>query len=810
MRKQLLTAGLCGLGMLAAAEAPLLKLTAPAEFKNQVVAEPGIMTQGYPLTLDGVTFSHPDFELSVGGDLDAGGGKVPARRETVTLRNLPAKLNAVYLGGLTGHKRLGALTADNRLTLENCAVGTVFIGHEPKLDQLVDGNIDIVVNGGSVDAVTDQGRRIGWITGGLQLLVNRGAAVNAFTLKTQPGGGVWQLYSPKEGALEPTERAGTFRVAAGSHAAATDRKTRGIWSSLNATLTVPSGIYDVAYAGEPVLVPGANETIRVAAPVKLEVSTLPTPERKGKLFLGWTDASGQPLPNGSPLATGTVLTPKFLPYDAEKDFTVDSATAVEPAALRFTLHKSASLDALNAAFTVLALPRLYVREQYLVVDGQYRYPWEKGELRAAEKLTPEALDKERFAVTLPAKNALDYARAFVVRGCLEYTDVNGLRRALYTPECTASLTRLAPARYREAAREACLRPGTTPIPIREGEGDGTERAYTVNSNGVAVLEIAVASQKPATPPVEIIAWGDNHFKTANAEDAKNVNIMFAMKRRGSANPIAKAVQSVQTELEFASLFDQAMVLGDNVDFFTYGGLELWKRLVTDADPGLLAAVGFHDYVTYTINGRPEAEFDRKAAREFINRFYANDTVYASKVLGDKVMLIQLDNSRNGRYYWEDKIHERLAADLAAARKNGWILLLFQHEPLYLNTYPRNAEGKYDIEADKELCTRKGMVLLGANTEKVMNYAPSAGFFDGSENRAFSQVKGTQAVYRLITENGDLIRGIYHGHVHANYATRIRATAPGPEGKPVPAEIPQYSVMGSVFLDNGFVLRLKVK
>ena len=89
---------------------------------------------------------------------------------------------------------------------------------------------------------------------------------------------------------------------------------------------------------------------------------------------------------------------------------------------------------------------------------------------------------------------------------------------------------------------------------------------------------------------------------------------------------------------------------------------------------------------------------------------------------------------------------------------------------------------------------------------MIHYTRSGSFFNGRENNAFSQVQGTKAVYRLITENADIIRGVFHGHVHACYASKIQAR--NADGSP--AFIPQYSVHGSVFYDHGFAIRIIVR
>lgn len=751
----------------------------------------GFFSAARPLSLEQVICR----SLSLGGDLS-----VKGRPEHLRLKK--GKIDTLYLGGDTAHPRLGALTGENTVELEASEIGTLYLGNSTRNDQLFAGNINLRLRDSRIQHLTDQQRKIGWITGGVQILCEGNSSIGRMELKQEPGMGRWLLHAPvANGALAFTSQPGRFQLADGKYALARRKEDGKLFSSIGRELQLPAGSYEITFPEQPLFSLSADrKTLKAVAAFPVDFQTIPAPEQPGKLFLGWADASGKGVANGTRLAPGQELQAVFCNYLPQNDLTLLDVEPVDAPApqLRFRLRKSAALPPGESG--VIVLPKLYTRHRELLLGGSYQYPWEKGKSFLAEQLRHS---DGVYSLIIP--EAVHFNRVYAVRGFHAFTALNGFRRVLYTPERRTSVIQQLPRRRAEA-REACFRAGTTPIALRQEEGNGGEKAYVVNSNGLTLLEITLDSGKKFDRPVEIITWGDNHFKAINDTDRNNVEIMYANRRRGRANPIDRATQSAQTLMEFAPFFDQSVVLGDNIDFFCHGGLEVWRDLILSGDPKLLAAVGYHDYVTYTISGRPRDEFDINAARKYIEKFYRNDTVYTSAPVAGKVLAVVLDNSRNGQYYKEDKIAEKLAADIARARKEGWIILIFQHESLYLNTYPRTKDGSYDAAKDAELCTRHGFLLDEHHRNKVIHYTRSGSFFNGRENNAFSQVQGTKAVYRLITENADIIRGVFHGHVHACYASKIQAR--NADGSP--AFIPQYSVHGSVFYDHGFAIRIIVR
>ena len=82
----------------------------------------------------------------------------------------------------------------------------------------------------------------------------------------------------------------------------------------------------------------------------------------------------------------------------------------------------------------------------------------------------------------------------------------------------------------------------------------------------------------------------------------------------------------------------------------------------------------------------------------------------------------------------------------------------------------------------------------ANYQKWIDSKTSGGdvwFNTKAGTESYDQVRGTKAVYDLIFHNADVIAGVLHGHVHANYITTIKADYTDENGNVIERDIPQY-------------------
>jgi hypothetical protein len=124
---------------------------------------------------------------------------------------------------------------------------------------------------------------------------------------------------------------------------------------------------------------------------------------------------------------------------------------------------------------------------------------------------------------------------------------------------------------------------------------------------------------------------------------------------------------------------------------------------------------------------------------------------------------------------------KLKEDIEKARKENLIILLFQHE----NISTLNP-------SDKEVAAIH-----------MHNYKPVCNFYDGLKliGRPDDTEKATLDFYKLLTENADVIKGVFCGHQHNIFYTEILA------GDSV---IPQYTLTANPYFKNGTLAKIIIK
>ena len=283
-------------------------------------------------------------------------------------------------------------------------------------------------------------------------------------------------------------------------------------------------------------------------------------------------------------------------------------------------------------------------------------------------------------------------------------------------------------------------------------------------------------------PIEIDQITDVHFNYCNETDLRNEELADTVQcRKWLAG--AASVQGIRNALKMARLADQIVITGDTLDYLSEGAMELTQKEIWDVVPDALICPGGHELTREMQTGKPDRE-PLEARRAVLESFWKHDMYYTSRVLGNTVMVCAMDNSC-GLYL--PCVAERLREDIRRAREMGWILLLFQHEPI--------DTGRPEDEACPTLWECDG---------KVYNFR----YCIGSARR--NTDKSTAEVLSLIRENGDIIRGIYCGHLHSAYYTEIPAfyTEDGEKKETV---IPQYVLEGNPYNgQSGHVLRIIVE
>ena len=165
--------------------------------------------------------------------------------------------------------------------------------------------------------------------------------------------------------------------------------------------------------------------------------------------------------------------------------------------------------------------------------------------------------------------------------------------------------------------------------------------------------------------------------------------------------------------------------------------------------------------------------------EILRSVWKHDIDYTSKVVGGKVMLIQLNNGE-GKFYASQKA--MLEADIALARANGYAVLAFMHEPISTG----NASDTNITAIRKD------------------DGSASGNYYSGQVGGPNADA-ATKAICDIIAANGDIIKGVFNGHQHADYYSEILAkTASGAD-----TIIPQYTLSGCIY-GNGNALKITVK
>ena len=308
-------------------------------------------------------------------------------------------------------------------------------------------------------------------------------------------------------------------------------------------------------------------------------------------------------------------------------------------------------------------------------------------------------------------------------------------------------------------------------------------------NNVRIREVTIDSGKGGDP-VTVIQLSDLHLGMCTAEDLKNPTLAStAQYRKWGAN--GAFVPNAKSALDYADSQnpDQIVITGDAIDYPSEGSMNLLKETVWDRyrdEDGkvsrVLIALGNHER-EQKMEGKVDESLTLAEREQMVKDAWEHDILYTSRILKEKVMVIQMDN---GMGYFRDEQVPLLRDDLALAREKGYTVLLFFHEPISTgNAKDRDVNASY--------------VGKGAGT--------SFNFYTGSTvANPFADPDSTNgAIYRMIVNSADVVRGVFCGHLHADYYTEIQAKTPDGQAK----VIPQYVLTGTPY-DRGHALKITIQ
>ena len=687
--------------------------------------------------------------------------------------------------------------------------------------------VNIIYNGGNVSLSAGSRYDLGF-EADVQIIANHGAtlpSIPEFPLAN--GCGLYVLSAEAlEGCyLEPTETAGTFAVAGGKTALAVSKDGKQFISA-DGLLTVPADTYTVTFEDE-VYYTNEGTKIKFYKDFALDLATVPHSNFEGKLFVGWVDADGN-VPTDNNFVVGEELFAEYIDFDLDTDFYIEgaqirlaNAAASLGEGLRFVIRKTDAIDALTVKeYGSVIAPSLAVAKDVVEIGKTYTYNSKNySAIKVpAEVIFAEGDGFEQFTVCVTNLSSDNYAGMFTVRGYIIYEDLHGNENVIYTTYYATNLVNIAEVaskdetvsdtnkayfkslieteKQRVAYKYSKDNPANTVVIPQNGYKDAHLVApvdisdvpyftdfYQLNgaAGGIVIGEVTIETGKEGVEPLEIYQLSDLHFNYCNAQDFEEANPSIMATYNGRAwNKNGSSVPNAARILEYASQGDYTMVTGDVLDYMSWGAIELTKKYIWDTYPNnLMITLGNHEPTRRCQDNPATPDPTSLQSRyDILQENWEHDVYYESVLVGDRLMLIQLDNASS--CFWESQI-EPLTADLELAREKGYDVLVFYHIPLCTgnpddtNVYPIMRRDGYNYDFYNDYIGKKG--TSGAS----------------------------KTVYDLIVNNADIIKGAFCGHKHSWYYTElVGKTADGKD-----AVIPQFVMSGGPY-DGGHAFKITVK
>lgn len=315
--------------------------------------------------------------------------------------------------------------------------------------------------------------------------------------------------------------------------------------------------------------------------------------------------------------------------------------------------------------------------------------------------------------------------------------------------------------------------------------NGKDVIYTAE-NGVYIRDVLIDTG--IDDEVLIGNISDIHINYCNTEDFKDndpVILSTCEHRRWCAG--ASSIMKLRRSLEFLDDANQIVINGDTLDYLSKGAMELMDLEIWDKIPGVIATIGGHERAKRMQGKVPETTTIEDHMKE-LEKYWKHDIYYYSKLIKNKVLVVGLCNDRA---IITEEAYNKLKADIELSRKNGYIMLLFAHEPIKTND-PAHS----NFTAD--------MVMTEGDTSKFP-YDFCSGNIKHSRLLGWETCDEiSKASYDLIVNSADVIKGFFAGHFHNDMHMDILAKANGED-----AVIPQYITTATAY-GEGHLMRIIVK
>lgn len=308
--------------------------------------------------------------------------------------------------------------------------------------------------------------------------------------------------------------------------------------------------------------------------------------------------------------------------------------------------------------------------------------------------------------------------------------------------------------------------------------------YRSKKSGIFIHEIPVESVTPGREAVNIAAIADIHINATNQQDLSNEEVMHTKECR-HWNADGASVKALDKAMAYAGRWDQTVLLGDTLDYLSYGSMELMERHVWRVDPGCLAALGGHDVTRQMETGlKDQTPLGERQA--VLAGFWRHNIFYTSRLLKNHVMVIQLDNGCG--CYWDCQVPQ-LSQDLKLAREYGYTVLIFQHEPVCTQHEEDAQKRAYYVW---DICRER------------------RNFYDEVIGYGLTEENATKRVYDLITQNADIVRGLFCGHYHTSFYTEVAGSYRDEAGILHQRSIPQHLLECNAYENYaGHVMKISV-
>ncbi len=644
-------------------------------------------------------------------------------------------------------------------------------------------DVNIVYNGGTLERVVRHSdMKSPTFKAALQFVANNGLSFPELPAVSAEGGKYILSCEAVEGCyIEPTKEAGTFKVYGGKTAVAQSENEKFV--SAGGYLVVSPDTYTVSFTDEE-FYKNDGEKVEFTSDYTISSEYLYHTPFEDKLFLGWTYEDGTKLDGQTEFKKGDILKAVYADFKAS-DF-VMSDPAVD--------YTAGSLGVKLEMKVPEGLSEIDVKEMGVIAVELDKL----GEMNFTYSLPNTLKFEGASAVSNVFADMANAQKIYKVRGFIQYTDLFGNDEILYTDIKDFMFHQLIKARVLEegvgADEKSAIEKADDKIKEEQKRkyqseekidivgtsADKKNWIYQLKDTRIMVREVDIDTGS-GKDPVEIIQLSDLHFNYLNERDFEEANPSILATYNGRKwNANASSVPNAVRCLNFASVADQIVVTGDVLDYMSWGAIELmWKHIFTPY-PEAIVTLGNHESTRRCQDNPATPDPTSLESRmEILQENWAHDIYYYSKVLDERVMIIQMDDGAASKF-WDNQI-EPLRADLELAREKGYTVLLFFHIPL--------CTGNPD---DTEVYAIRG------NDGNVYDFYNNYIGSEGTEG-------ASKEVYDIITNNADVIKGIFTGHKHGDYYTEILAKTH--DGKDT--VIPQYVLTGTPY-DQGHALVITVK